>query len=164
MPILHCRFPCHFFAQRNISSGHSGLIVGSPGSPTSYVAAVTEKRQCAHVSTTTLYPTTSEPATISISAFGSSSYPVWDEIPHFTKTSSWGLERHRKQRHSGAGGGRLPANVFKHLPREIYDCIIAQLEMIHLDQERPCSVCNLRDLHSLSLVSRAWDKATVTPM
>ncbi|KAH6545739.1 hypothetical protein HBI81_008770 [Parastagonospora nodorum] len=133
------------------------------GSPTSYVAAVTEKRQCAHVSTTTLYPATSEPATISISAFGSSSSPVWHETPHITKTSWWGLERHRRQRPETAKS-RLPANMFRHLPREIYDCIIAQLEIIHLDQERPCSACNLRDLHSLSLVSRAWDKATVTPM
>ncbi|KAH7400865.1 hypothetical protein DE146DRAFT_612508 [Phaeosphaeria sp. MPI-PUGE-AT-0046c] len=91
-----------------------------------------------------------------------SRYPGWDE-PHLTKTP-WELERHKKQRHAKVSQPTVPARIFKDLPTTIYECIIAQLEQIYLCQEQPCPACYLGDLHTLSLVSRAWNKATVTPM
>ncbi|KAL6711174.1 hypothetical protein ACN47E_005705 [Coniothyrium glycines] len=45
------------------------------------------------------------------------------------------------------------------LPREVYDCIIAQLEQIYMLQHGTYQQCYLKDLHSLALTSRAWDKA-----
>lgn len=50
------------------------------------------------------------------------------------------------------------------LPREIYDCIVSQLEHIHLQQDQGCPTCYLHDLYSLSLASRAWDKAATLQM
>lgn len=46
------------------------------------------------------------------------------------------------------------------LPPEVYDCILQQLRILHEAPEaRSCQTCLLRDLCSLSLTSRAWDKA-----
>lgn len=51
---------------------------------------------------------------------------------------------------------------FKILPLEVYDCILLQLRIIHEDpQSQSCQSCHLRDLWSLSLTSRTWDKAVV---
>jgi hypothetical protein len=53
-----------------------------------------------------------------------------------------------------------PPPVFRKLPSEIYECILQQLKIIHLDRHlQSCSVCYLRDLYSLALTSRTWDKA-----
>ena len=53
-----------------------------------------------------------------------------------------------------------PPPVFQRLPPEVYDCILQQLRNFH---ENPsalsCQTCYLRDLCSLALTSRAWDKA-----
>ena len=53
-----------------------------------------------------------------------------------------------------------PPPVFQRLPSEIYDCILRKLREFH---ENPsslsCQTCYLRDLCSLALTSRAWDKA-----
>ena len=50
--------------------------------------------------------------------------------------------------------------VFQRLPLEIYDCVLRKLREFH---ENPaslsCQTCYLRDLCSLALTSRAWDKA-----
>lgn len=49
---------------------------------------------------------------------------------------------------------------FKSLPPEVYDCILQQLRILHEAPEaRSCQTCHLQDLCSLSLTSRAWDKA-----
>lgn len=89
----------------------------------------------------------------------------WD-IPHLTKTP-WEADRHKKRaswRKSVKVEHQFPAQIFKNLPREVYDCILAQLEQIHLGQDQPCPNCYLADLANLSLVNRAWDKATTSPM
>ena len=53
-----------------------------------------------------------------------------------------------------------PPPVFQRLPPEVYDCILRKLREFH---ENPsslsCQTCYLRDLCSLALTSRAWDKA-----
>jgi hypothetical protein len=58
-------------------------------------------------------------------------------------------------------GGRKPslsAGVFKRLPREVYDCILRQLEALHFEQrEGACLSCYLADVMSLCLTSKAWE-------
>lgn len=86
--------------------------------------------------------------------------PQDHEVPHLTRTP-WEVERYKRhstRRHSGPEAG-LSTRVFKKLPREVYDCIVVQLEQIHLQQEQACPSCYLKDLYSLSLTSRAWDRA-----
>lgn len=88
-----------------------------------------------------------------------------DDIPHLTKTP-WEAERYKRNstwRRSGPER-EFPARVFRTLPREIYDCIAVQLEALHLQQDDACSACYLEDLHSLSLTSRAWDRAATLQM
>ncbi|KAF2828636.1 hypothetical protein CC86DRAFT_444791 [Ophiobolus disseminans] len=111
-----------------------------------------------------LPPSTSQSRLRSSMAIGGVVYG-WQE-PHLTKTP-WELERHKKRsrwRRSKVVENELPVAVFKILPKEVYQCIVVQLEQIHLRQTESCSSCYLRDLHSLSLVSRAWDKATTSRM
>ncbi|KAF1365330.1 hypothetical protein EJ07DRAFT_75800, partial [Lizonia empirigonia] len=54
--------------------------------------------------------------------------------------------------------------IFKRLPREVYECIVAQLDQVHLQDDQACQPCYLRDLHSLALTSRAWDRAATLQM
>ncbi|GAD94694.1 conserved predicted protein [Paecilomyces variotii No. 5] len=50
--------------------------------------------------------------------------------------------------------------VFRRLPQEVYDCILNQLEVEHNGpQKSGCLTCFQRDLHSLALTSRSWEKA-----
>ncbi|PVH99115.1 hypothetical protein DM02DRAFT_680132 [Periconia macrospinosa] len=50
-------------------------------------------------------------------------------------------------------------NIFRTLPREVYECILLQLERMYLGcGGKSCSECYVRDLYSLSLTSRAWDR------
>ena len=59
----------------------------------------------------------------------------------------------------------FPRPVFRGLPPEIYDCILQQLRRSHEDSaSQSCQTCHLRDLCSLALTSRAWDKAVVKRM
>nr|KMM72861.1 hypothetical protein CPAG_09152 [Coccidioides posadasii RMSCC 3488] len=52
-----------------------------------------------------------------------------------------------------------PAPTFpKHLPQEVYECIVLQLQLLHNHGEG-CITCFVRDLYSLSLTSRAWERA-----
>ncbi|KAH6616558.1 hypothetical protein C7974DRAFT_47172 [Boeremia exigua] len=90
--------------------------------------------------------------------------PQQYDIPRLTKTP-WEIERHRRNTTWKRAGPdkKLPAFVFKNLPRGVFDCIVAQLEEIHL-QKQPCVSCYLKDLHSLSLTSRAWDRAATLQM
>ncbi|KAF2735018.1 hypothetical protein EJ04DRAFT_552221 [Polyplosphaeria fusca] len=87
------------------------------------------------------------------------------EIPHLTKTP-WEIER--SKRNSTWRRTKLepsaPSQLFKRLPREVYDCIMGQLEQLHFAQEQACSSCYLRDLHSLCLTNRAWDRAATAQM
>ena len=46
------------------------------------------------------------------------------------------------------------------LPSEVYNCILEQLRKFHEGfRSLYCQTCYLRDLYSLSLTNRAWDKA-----
>ncbi|PSN66820.1 hypothetical protein BS50DRAFT_493135, partial [Corynespora cassiicola Philippines] len=55
--------------------------------------------------------------------------------------------------------------IFKNLPREVYDCIVEQLEQLHFAQQNEaCSSCYLKDLYNLALTSRAWDQAATAQM
>jgi len=47
-------------------------------------------------------------------------------------------------------------NVFKKLPAEVVGCIVSHLEAGHLEGGTPQSF--VKDLHSLSLTSRVWDR------
>ena len=48
----------------------------------------------------------------------------------------------------------------KRLPNEVYECIITHLQTLHMDAcSEGCLTCYMRDLYSLSLTSRAWEKA-----
>lgn len=96
-------------------------------------------------------------------AAGKPVYTGWHE-PHLTKTP-WELERHKKSwRRSRVLEVQSPVKVFKELPKEVYGCIVEQLERMHLNQNQACSSCYLNDLYSLALVSRAWDKAVTSRM
>ncbi|KAF1983677.1 hypothetical protein K402DRAFT_360674 [Aulographum hederae CBS 113979] len=54
----------------------------------------------------------------------------------------------------------LPARFFQTLPKEIYACIVRQLEILHLASDRKtCPTCYLRDLCSLFLTSRRFNHA-----
>lgn len=55
-----------------------------------------------------------------------------------------------------------PRVYFQNLPPEVYDCILQQLRVSHEDPWlQSCQTCYMRDLCSLSMTSRAWDKAVV---
>lgn len=48
----------------------------------------------------------------------------------------------------------------KHLPQEVYDCVLTQLQLLHLSPTADgCLTCSMRDLHSLALTNRAWERA-----
>lgn len=50
--------------------------------------------------------------------------------------------------------------IFKRLPPEVYDCILRHLELEHTGAHKSgCLTCFQRDLHSLALTNRAWEKA-----
>jgi len=91
-------------------------------------------------------------------------YDAW-AVPRLTKTP-WELERGRRNstRRRSRPIYQFPAHIFKKLPREVYDCILAQLDLIYQDRSQACASCYLGDLHSLSLTSRAWDKAASAVM
>lgn len=48
----------------------------------------------------------------------------------------------------------------KRLPPNVYDCILTQLQSSHEGSyQSGCVTCFQRDLHALSLTSRAWERA-----
>jgi hypothetical protein len=55
---------------------------------------------------------------------------------------------------------KVQVSVWKRLPQEVYDCIFDRLQDLHADPLSPsCATCYMRDLYSLALTSRGWDKA-----
>jgi hypothetical protein len=55
----------------------------------------------------------------------------------------------------------LPSRFFQDLPKEVYDCILRQLENVHFCHAAGvCVSCYLSDITSLSLTSRAWERAS----
>ncbi|KAF2191067.1 hypothetical protein K469DRAFT_746509 [Zopfia rhizophila CBS 207.26] len=88
------------------------------------------------------------------------------EVPHLTKTP-WELERHKRSsrwHRSKPAEYVFPAHVFKTLPREVYDCIVEQLEYLYLGQNQSCPSCYMKDLCNLALTSRAWDRAATAQL
>lgn len=62
-------------------------------------------------------------------------------------------------RHSKAPSIMQP-RIFQMLPREVFDCVLQQLEVLHFGKgAQSCTTCYLRDLYNLALTSRKWDKA-----
>jgi hypothetical protein len=48
----------------------------------------------------------------------------------------------------------------KHLPQEVYDCVLTQLQLLHTGPTADgCLTCSMRDLHALALTNRAWERA-----
>ncbi|KAF2444847.1 hypothetical protein P171DRAFT_412723 [Karstenula rhodostoma CBS 690.94] len=82
------------------------------------------------------------------------------EIPRLTRTP-WEVERYKRNSvwKRTPHEAQLPHHVSKNLPREVYDCILEWLERQHFRGNQYCPPCYLRDLCSLSLTSRAWDRA-----
>lgn len=59
-----------------------------------------------------------------------------------------------------ANGQTAAPSLLKRLPQEVYDCILSYLQLSHtLPNSDGCVTCFMRDLHSLSLTNRAWEKA-----
>ncbi|KAL1971230.1 hypothetical protein VTN77DRAFT_182 [Rasamsonia byssochlamydoides] len=53
-----------------------------------------------------------------------------------------------------------PEPAIKRLPSKVYECILTQLQSLHEGAyQSGCVTCFQRDLHSLALTSRAWEKA-----
>ncbi|PGH04079.1 hypothetical protein GX51_03750 [Blastomyces parvus] len=65
----------------------------------------------------------------------------------------------RSFKHASAGSKeQLPFS--RPLPQEVYECIISHLQYSHLAPNgEGCITCYMRDLYSLALTSRAWEKA-----
>ncbi|OAG08107.1 uncharacterized protein CC84DRAFT_1086404 [Paraphaeosphaeria sporulosa] len=82
------------------------------------------------------------------------------EIPRLTRTP-WEVERYKRNSvwKRAPQEAQLPQHVFKNLPREVYDCVLEWLELQYFGKDQHCPPCYLRDLCSLSLTSRAWDRA-----
>ncbi|KAL5418301.1 hypothetical protein PMIN04_007344 [Paraphaeosphaeria minitans] len=87
------------------------------------------------------------------------------EIPRLTRTP-WEVERYKRNSvwKRAPQEAQLPQHVFKNLPREVYDCILEWLELQCLGKNQQCPPCYLRDLCSLSLTSRAWDRAATNQL
>ncbi|KAE8837237.1 hypothetical protein PTNB73_08140 [Pyrenophora teres f. teres] len=80
-----------------------------------------------------------------------------------TRTSSIWRKRTISTSNANSSSPSL-VKMINRLPREVYDCIVAQLEHIHLDNDQPCPSCYLRDLNSLARTNRVWHKAANTAM
>ncbi|GME63294.1 hypothetical protein GTA08_BOTSDO05599 [Neofusicoccum parvum] len=54
----------------------------------------------------------------------------------------------------------MQPRIFQALPREVYACVLQQLEVLHFGRgAQSCTTCYLRDLYNIALTSRSWDKA-----
>lgn len=72
-----------------------------------------------------------------------------------SQRSSYGKTPQPKSRCTTPG-----ERAFQRLPPAVYDCILVHLRAFHEDASSlSCSTCYLRDMHSLALVSRKWDRA-----
>jgi hypothetical protein len=107
-----------------------------------------------------------EPPDISSKKYRFSSAPKLVKTPWEADRSKRAFSRQWAQDRESQDGlraltGRKPslsAGVFKRLPREVYDCILRQLELLHFAQpEGACLSCHLADMVSLCLTSKAWE-------
>jgi hypothetical protein len=85
-----------------------------------------------------------------------------DDVPKLIRTP-WELERSKRSyapRNKPPTPKQLPAHIFKDLPDEIYQCILQQLEHGYFeDLSGTCTSCYTKDLYSLALTSRAWERS-----
>ncbi|KAI9734673.1 MAG: hypothetical protein M1834_002274 [Cirrosporium novae-zelandiae] len=89
-------------------------------------------------------------------------YPSSPSLHPTTPTSPSSLRPKGSLAHPGKPvlGDSTIKSAFKLLPQEIYDCILRQIEILHSDPSSPsCATCYMRDLCSLALTSRAWNRA-----
>jgi hypothetical protein len=92
-----------------------------------------------------------------------SSYGYTDDIPKLVKTP-WEAERLSKSyipRNRRPASRTFPSRFFEQLPDEVYQCILAQLEGCHFnDGSGTCATCYMKDLHTLTLTSRNWERSS----
>jgi hypothetical protein len=92
-----------------------------------------------------------------------SSYGYVDDIPKLVKTP-WEAERSSKShipRSRRPASRNFPSRFFENLPDEVYHCILAQLEECYFDDRfGTCTACYMKDLHSLTLTSRNWERSS----
>lgn len=63
-------------------------------------------------------------------------------------------------KHGHLPPGTVPSVFSGRLPAEVYDCILVHLEQLHtVPHADGCTTCFMRDLYSLTLTSRAWEKS-----
>ncbi|TID25210.1 hypothetical protein E6O75_ATG04415 [Venturia nashicola] len=92
-----------------------------------------------------------------------SSYGYTDDVPKLVKTP-WEVERSKRSyvpRLRRPAARTLPSRFFEKLPEEVYQCIVAQLEESYFSDEfGTCTTCYMKDLHSLMLTSRDWERVS----
>ena len=54
---------------------------------------------------------------------------------------------------------KLVEPPFARTPPRVFDCILDQLQALHTAYQSGCETCFQRDLYSLTLTSRAWERA-----
>lgn len=87
------------------------------------------------------------------SAFSTSTAPT---IYSPTANSSFLAFKAAQQQPPKEPQGSIP----KHLPQEVYDCVLTQLQLLHTGPSADgCLTCSMRDLHALALTNRAWERA-----
>ncbi|KAG9379789.1 hypothetical protein A1F94_010145 [Pyrenophora tritici-repentis] len=121
--------------------------------------------------TQTLNPPPNTP--VSVKSFPDSRSEHIDSIVALPTKKSWENERPRRgsiwrkrttSTSNSNSSSRSSVKIANSLPREVYDCIVAQLEQIHMDNDQACPSCYLRDLNSLARTNRVWHKAANTAM
>jgi hypothetical protein len=100
----------------------------------------------------------------SMTSFNSmSSYDNFEVVPKLIRTP-WEADRSKRSysstRKRPSTAASLPARIFRDLPVEIYDCILAQLEQSYFcESVGTCTACYMKDLSSLALTSRTWERS-----
>ena len=90
----------------------------------------------------------------------------FDDIPRLVKTP-WEADRTMRAtmprstaRNRPATSRSLPERFFREMPDEIYECIVAQLQVLYFsDSAGTCISCYTRDLYNLALTSTTWYRA-----
>ncbi|KAE9987893.1 hypothetical protein EG328_001320 [Venturia inaequalis] len=92
-----------------------------------------------------------------------SSYGYLDDTPKLVKTpwETKGSIKSNVPRSRRPASRSIPSRSFEKLPEEVYQFIIAQLEESYFsDKFGTCTTCYMKDLHSLTLTSRGWERAS----
>lgn len=152
---IHCQSIYHL---SNASNGIMSVIASSPDSAAVPYSPCQQTHNFYRDPSAAVQPPSPSSRTSSVSSF-KSNYSVASTAPTTvysptSPTSSW------RQCDSAASLDKILEPVFKRLPQEVYDNILSQLELLHTgSHQNGCLTCFQRDLHSLSLTSRVWEKA-----